>query len=91
MSNTSNDWKIKLANAILSGDKTVETELTVSEMPDKLYRYRPLKCDKSLDRVVDTLRNGKLWCSSSSELNDPFEFRSTLDFLHNLNNVIMSI
>ena len=53
MINTSNDWKIKLADAILGGRENAREvgTLKTSKMPNKLYRYRPLKCDESLKKV----------------------------------------
>jgi len=39
----------------------------------KLYKFRPLGNDESLNRVAEILQTGKFWCSRLWEQNDPME------------------
>ena len=73
-------WKQKVAESILNDKKTQIQgyKLKVSKIPETLYRYRAIGTVESLEWVIDTIKNGGLWCSKNTKLNDPFEFRSTM-------------
>ncbi|WP_338637704.1 hypothetical protein [Spirobacillus cienkowskii] len=49
-------------------------------IPDHLYKYRPLNSKICLDRLKDIILNKKLYFPEFTEFNDPFEFEHNLTF-----------
>ena len=77
-----NDWKVEAADQpVLMGNSAKQTlgqiEMTeymlVMKTPQFLYRFRPLKSGKILEREIEALRDSYLFAPAFSEMNDPME------------------
>ncbi|MBA2858331.1 hypothetical protein HNP93_001032 [Methanococcus maripaludis] len=73
MENLTQEWKSELINKLFpikANDIDIEGAMQIKyeNMPEKLYRYRPIK-----NKFLKELKNGNIWISSADNLNDPFE------------------
>jgi len=59
-------------------DFTKALELKRKNMPTTLYRYRSIKTELELKRLIDSIRSGNIYCAHRDTLNDPFELRAPL-------------
>lgn len=50
----------------------------------RLYKYRAIESEGQLSRVEEILRTGEFWFASALEVNDPFEFRTNVNFAWDL-------
>lgn len=77
------DWKEEFLKLFISEDVNDygrALDLKRKNIPEKLYRYRPLKKEDVKFRFGEIVR-GELFLSHSKDLNDPFEVCSVLQSL----------
>ena len=76
----SENWKERFFELLLmDGNKFGDAVCLKSKnMPNKLYRYRPIAKKESFEWTTESIRNGTIHCSRKIDLNDPFEMSTSL-------------
>lgn len=72
-----NLWVNECLNLYFNGKHTNAVELLLSNLPHRLYKYRPLS-----QHAIDNIRNDNFRLSDAGYLNDPYEFWPTADYQH---------
>ena len=74
-------WKEKFISLYMSNelaDFKAALDMKRENMPRVLYRYRTINSGVAFARLLQTLCDGRLYCSHRDSLNDPFELRTPL-------------
>ena len=74
------EWKNEFLRLYTSediGDFKKALELKRKNLPQKIYRYRPVS-NGNMEHRLSEIADGTLYLSHPNELNDPFEIRSIL-------------